>query len=231
MECLYYPELNEQTKFADIIGAEAKHLKALRLRDNDKIMITNGTGLCAVSTVQRISKEEYRLSVKEYLSGHGEMPRKVGLAMGLLDSRDRFEIALEKAVELGVSDFYPLISDYVQGKKYNKSRTELKVIAATKQCKRARLMNVYDLVSIVDFAEMTKDYDQIILADENGQEPSQTVLKKSVLLLIGPEGGFSEDEIKTFKKDSRTESWNLGNRRLRAETAAVVCAGIVSASK
>ncbi|MCK5741850.1 MAG: RNA methyltransferase, partial [Chlorobi bacterium] len=123
------------------------------------------------------------------------------------------------------------ISDYVQGKKYNKSRTELKVIAATKQCKRARFMKVYDLISIADFAEMTKNYDQIILADENGHEPNKTVLKKSVLLLIGPEGGFSEDEIKLFKEDPRTELWNLGNRRLRAETAAVVCAGIVSASK
>jgi 16S rRNA (uracil1498-N3)-methyltransferase len=231
MECIYYQDLNEQTKFAKIIGAEAKHLKALRLRDNDKIMITNGSGLCAVSTVHRISKEEYRLNVKEYMPNHGEMSRTVGLAIGLLDNRDRFETALEKAVELGVSHFHPVISDYVQGKKYNKSRTELKVIAATKQCKRARLMSVYDLVSIIDFSEMTKDYDQIILADENGQEPNKTVLKKSVLLLIGPEGGFSEEEIKTFKEDSRTELWNLGNRRLRAETAAVICAGIVSASK
>ena len=231
MECIYCPELNQETKTTDIRGAEAKHLKALRLGDNDKVMITNGTGLCAVATVQRISKEEYRLSVKGYLPEHGEMPRKVGLALGLLDNRDRFEIALEKAVELGVSDFYPLITDYVQGKKYNKSRTELKVIAATKQCKRARFMKVHDLISIADFAEMTRDYEQIILADENGEAPTKTIFKKSVLLLIGPEGGFSEDEIRLFKEDSRVELWNLGNRRLRAETAAVICAGIVSASQ
>jgi 16S rRNA (uracil1498-N3)-methyltransferase len=250
MECIYIENIDERAVKIDVPPDEAKHLKTLRINTANEILITNGKGICAVAEVERISKIDYRVEIKHILANYGELDNKISLAIGILDNGDRMEFCLEKCIELGVSEFFFLQTDFSQRTKINSERLYSKSIAAIKQCKRARLPIIHPPISldklIGEIADNSNNnhsdsnsnsnsnncknkYSQIILADENGISPIktfQTGEANNSIVFVGAEGGFSEREIKLFP--NTITKWNLGNRRLRAETAAITAIGILS---
>jgi len=228
MECLYLPELSENQNDINLIGDELKHLFVLRLRVGEKIIITNGKGLSAISSLKSISKNIAILSPQEYFINSGELAYPLGLAIGILDNRERFEFTLEKSIELGISDFYPLITDFTQKKTIQKTRLEAKAISALKQSHRSNLTTIHPPISLQKLFSEQNKFDTIILADYNGVKPELTKLFKSSLVLIGPEGGFSYNEIEFIKNQKSAKSINIANRRLRAETAAILAVGLVA---
>jgi len=234
MECIFVSELNfNSTKFI-IPTVEAKHLKALRIKQNEQILITNGKSLSAIATVERISKSDYQANIKEFFENYGELNYSLSLAIGIIDSQPRFEFAIEKCIELGVSEIFPLILDYSQQKKISQERLTAKAIATIKQCKRSKLPTIHFPQTVNQLLEKisnsTKKY-QLILTDENGTTPSDFFNENhngnhNTIIFVGGEGGFSERELLLFPH--HTIKWNLGNRRLRAETAAIVSVGILT---
>lgn len=221
MECIYWPELSKNDQVIEIDGKEAKHLKVLNTKSGAKILITNGNGLCAEARAERIAKERYKADVIEFRENLGELPYRLGVAMGILDKRDRLEFALEKSIELGISDFYPLITKYTQKNKIQDERLFLKAIAAIKQCKRAKLPTIHAPIDVKNIDETAAEYDKIILLDENGSRPCFNDKQENILIVCGPEGGFDYSEIEMIKGLPNTSLTALGNRRLRAETAAI----------
>lgn len=231
MECIYNSDFKQGLEKFQLEQGYIKHLRALRLAVNQKIMLTNGCGISGVCLLSEITNNSYKFIVEKYLHDFGELPSKFGLAIGLLSDRNRFEFALEKAVEMGVTDFYPLLTKYTEKKLINKERLQSKALSAMEQCKRSKLINIHEpleLKKIISQPESTEetntifaDYERIILADENGENPDLTKSLTSTICFVGPEGGFSSEEIELIKKIDKTICWNLGNRRLRAETAAV----------
>ena len=121
-------------------------------------------------------------------------------------------------MELGVSLFIPLLTDYSHKKAPNATRLQAKAIAAMKQCKRSRLPDIFEPINLQDIIKF--EFEKIILADEQGIKPILPQESKSILLLVGPEGGFSTKEIKFLSK-LNIEKWRFANRRLRSETAAI----------
>jgi 16S rRNA (uracil1498-N3)-methyltransferase len=243
MECIFVEELNLNSTKLAIPTVEAKHLKALRIKPNEQILITNGNGLSAIATVERINKNierinknierinknDYLANVEKLLPNYGELDYSLSLAIGILDSQDRFEFALEKCVELGVAEVFPLILDYSQHKKINQTRLISKAIAAIKQCKRSKLPTIHSPQTVRHLLENifnSTEKHQLILADENGENPSNIPITKThnTIIFVGSEGGFSAKELSFFPQ--QTIKWNLGNTRLRAETAAIVSVGI-----
>jgi 16S rRNA (uracil1498-N3)-methyltransferase len=220
METLYLPELSGSQTNYKIEGDELKHCKALRLNICDEFYVTNGTGLSANAIINEISKNHISVSTSTFTENKGELPFRLGLAIGILENKDRFEFALEKAVELGITDFYPLLTEFTQRKNINTERMKLKAIAAMKQCKRSILTAIHPIVKLKDISIIAKEFDKIVLADENGELPQKSN-NISTLVLIGPEGGFSETELQMLKLIPNILSLNLGNRRLRSETAAL----------
>ncbi|MCX8054496.1 MAG: 16S rRNA (uracil(1498)-N(3))-methyltransferase [Ignavibacteria bacterium] len=219
MECIYLTELSKNSQIIKITADEARHLRALRIKDNEHILITNGSGLICKASVIREKKDEYVAQIINFLDeNYGELSRELALGVGILQDRERFEMILEKSVELGVSHFFPLITDYSQKKSLNSSRLQAKAVSAMKQCKRSRLPKIYEPLSLQEISMF--QFEKIILSDENGEKPNLPQLCKSVLLLVGPEGGFSQREIEYLNK-LNIEKWKLGNRRLRTETAAI----------
>ncbi len=219
MECIYLPELSKTAQSIKITDSEAKHLRALRIKDNERILITNGKGIICQASVNRENKDEYIAFVEHFFDeNYGELLRSIAIGVGILQDRERFELIIEKSVELGVSQFFPLITDYSQKKSLNTLRLQSKAVAAMKQCKRSRLPIIYEPVSLSDITKF--HFEKIILADENGIKPSVPQSSKSILLLVGPEGGFSLKEIEYLNK-LHIEKWRLANRRLRSETAAI----------
>lgn len=219
MECIYLPELSKNLQIIRVTDSEARHLRALRIKDNERILITNGAGLMCQASVRREKKDEYIAIIEHFLDeNYGELPKELAIGVGILHDRERFEFILEKSVELGVSLFIPLLTDYSHKKAPNATRLQAKAIAAMKQCKRSRLPDIFEPINLQDIIKF--EFEKIILADEQGIKPILPQESKSILLLVGPEGGFSTKEIKFLSK-LNIEKWRFANRRLRSETAAI----------
>ncbi len=227
MECVFIPEFSSASEQLIIKGEEFRHLWALRLREGELVMLTNGEGICGIARIHRVSKNEAEVSIIEILPDYGENKVRVGLAVGILDSRERMEFALEKSVELGVTDFYPITCEFSQKQTVSTERLQSKAIAAMKQCKRSRLPTIHNPMSVKQLLENTSEWEKVIIGDTNGIQISNTVGKKSTLVVIGTEGGFSPKELVYLKEDPRTILISLGNRRLRAETASIVALSLL----
>jgi 16S rRNA (uracil1498-N3)-methyltransferase len=229
MESIYYLELNNNSDIIEINLPESKHLKALRMQIRDTVFITNGAGLFAESIIISFTNYKYYLKVKKLFNNYNELPFSLGLGMGIIDSRERFEFALEKATELGVSDFYPLITNFSQKKFINLDRLNAKAVASIKQCLRARLPIIHKPQTLNEFHNnIINNYNQIIITDIDGEKPFIQNNSLSTIVIVGPEGGFSMEELAHFKKNNNTKFWNLGQRRLRTETAAISILSIIT---
>ncbi len=221
MECIYYKLLENKTPAFIPPFEECKHIKALRLNPDEQILVTNGTGLMAMCSVTRHDKNTFELSPIEFIGGRGEAKLNYSLAIGRLSNRDRMEFAIEKAIELGVKNIYILDTDFSERLKLTDERLESKAIAAIKQCKRAFLPKIHNNIKLNQLLTLRSNY-HLILLDEDGNEPSTDCFldDSEIILLAGPEGGFSNDELSLLIEHNSTK-WKLGSRRLRAETAAI----------
>lgn len=227
MECFYFPDLTRQTKIITISGDNAKHFKANHI-NNENVMVTNGEGLSAITIADRTGKNEFTLQITDYLINYGEEKPNIALGIGILNSRDRFEFALEKSVELGINEFIPLITAHTQKNTTNHNRLLSKSIAAMIQCKRSCLPMISPPLNFEEFLTGSIDYDLIILADPNGEKPKQLNNDGKYLILVGPEGGFSEEEYLLINKIDNLIKWRFGSSRLRAETAAIMAVGFIT---
>jgi 16S rRNA (uracil1498-N3)-methyltransferase len=227
MECIFSKELLKESDSIEISGDEAKHLHVLRLSIGDKVEISNGSGLIATSTIQAIKDKNYICRIENITENKGELGFQLDLAFGIISDRNRLEFMIEKATELGVRNFYPVITQFSQKKTVNLSRLEQKALAAIKQSKRSVLPKISDPIIFTELIKLTENYNCIILAEVDGKplEPDQLI--GDCLVLVGAEGGFSPEEIEQIRKcDPIIVS--LGNRRLRTETAAILTTGLVS---
>lgn len=229
MECIYISGLRREAKEFTIEGEEAKHLRALRLRTGGKVLATSAEGFVHECTAFEMGKSGYLLRVIGTTEMAGEPTAEYTLALGIIDSRDRFEFALEKSIELGVSGFVPLMTQRSQWLRLNPERMKAKAIAAVCQSKRSMAPEIYAATKLSDILE-SDQFATIILADEDGDSPCAASVEFPALIVIGPEGGLTDKEIEQIKQDKRTRSWKLGRRRLRAETAAIAALSIFSAS-
>ncbi len=228
MECLYTPELQNSSEEIYINGEEFRHLRALRLREGEQIMLSSGKGMCGIAHIISYTKNEAKAIIKELLPNFGEDSLRFGLGIGILDSRERMEFALEKAVELGITDFYPIASEFSQKRTVSIDRLKGKAIAAMKQCKRSVLTMIHEPLTIEKLLGNTNEWSKIFIADVKGKSLKNNTTNEPTLVLIGAEGGFSAKETASFEKDSRTTFVSLGNRRLRAETAAIVALSLLT---
>ncbi len=227
MECLYAPELVAGLRRIRIIGEEARHVRALRLRPGERVMLTNGAGLCAVAALELAEKEAVTVVVLEELPGFGESHRRFGLALGILEHRERMEFAVEKAVELGATDIFPLQCERSARKTISVERLVAKMLAAVKQCRRAILPALHPPQSVRQFTDgIAPVFGVIFLADPNGTAP--THVSGAVAVAVGPEGGFSDGELALFGECANLQQLKLAPRRLRAETAAIAACAVIA---
>lgn len=209
---------------------ETRHLRdVLRLKFGDRIQIFDGLGNEYLCEIEGIVKKQTSLKIIEQISPVSkESDLDMTLAVSMLKG-DKFDLVIQKAVELGVSNFVPLITKRCDIKLRNADkkvdRWRKIIIESSKQCGRAKLMEFIDPLEFSDFvkisAEQKQSDDQIFLFSErNGGKMPIDILPKKITAIIGSEGGWEDSELK-FAKRNDVKIITFGGRILRAETAAI----------
>ena len=203
-------------------GDEARHASVLRLKKDEPVGILNGKGRLAIGLGDE-GRKIYRINVHKI--EHTSMPNfKVHVAIAPTKQIDRFEWFLEKATELGVHEITPLISDHGERNRLNTERLHKILIAAIKQSGRPWLPLLNVPITIESFIK--KQESPTYLAHVSGQTIHSIKIdpnEKSVCIIIGPEGDFSDRELHQAK-DLNIPFVSFGEYRLRTETAGIYAA-------
>jgi 16S rRNA (uracil1498-N3)-methyltransferase len=224
---------NIHGKTATIVGGEADHaIKSARRRLGDSILLIDGSGVAYRSTVASIEPRRLICNIVEVLPEMGEPILDVTLAAGLTKG-DRFEDMIEKATELGVGSVLPLETRYTvarQPSENKRRRWETIAESAAKQCLRSRVPTIMEPVDLAALIPHIPHYGEALLAWEGettvSTAPRSIAGGRSILVVIGPEGGFHPDEIRDLQT-AGARTMPLGARRLRAETAAITALTLV----
>lgn len=196
----------------------------LRMDVGDTLVVFDGGGEEAVCTFAQLEKKSAMLSVTEYRKGI--IPtREVTLFMALV-KRDNFELVLQKATELGVSRIVPVQTARSEKKGINRDRSEKILREATEQSGRTTVPVLDDEIRLAD---VVKKYSVPLVAlDPRGAlsaRDAQSMTLDKMGILVGPEGGFTEEEISFFDEHT-IPIVCTGKTILRAETAAVVAVAL-----
>jgi len=206
---------------------ESRHcIKVLRHTAGDEIHCIDGKGNMYVCQIEEANPKSCSLHILSKVPEWGEKEGRITLAISPLRLKDRFEWALEKAVELGVDQIQPIIckrTDQYKSK-LKRPRLETLLITASKQCKRSRIPDLRETLSFSDFIEQ-ENYATSLMAfcesEDLIQRHAEEVRKsEDICLIIGPEGDFSPEECEKAKKKG-IPLISLGESRLRTETAAI----------
>ena len=217
-KAFYVNPLNVNGSTFQLDKAESNHAtRVLRLKKGDAICLLDGAGIGYHAKIKSIEKNVSG-TIKESIPDLGENKCSVNLASALI-KRDRFELMLEKATELGVNKIQPLTLERCVKKTMNFERSQKIVISSAKQCCRSRFPMLHEPI---DMKKLLKNSDGQFISGLMGADKSLSELEldKNVTVIIGPEGDFTENEIGQMK-NAGVLFFNLGGRRLRAETAAL----------
>ncbi|HEX9806794.1 MAG TPA: 16S rRNA (uracil(1498)-N(3))-methyltransferase [Alteraurantiacibacter sp.] len=220
----------ELSKGARVVldGQQAHYLlRVMRLGGGDAVVLCdNRTGEWSAK-VASTGKRDLALEVLERLREREEVP-DFRLCPALL-KKDRFDLVLEKATELGVARIAPVITRRCVADKLNLERARTVTIEAAEQCARTALP---ELAAPVKLDALLKDWPDgrvLYFADELGGEPAADAFAAHcgpAALLIGPEGGFDDAEREAIRTHPQARAISLGPRILRGETAAIAATAL-----
>jgi 16S rRNA (uracil1498-N3)-methyltransferase len=233
----FYVKLEDVTSHGlTLRGDESKHLvRVLRKNIGDRIFATDGNEMMYEAVIVDIGKTETHCTIAAMHRKYNEPSVDVTLAVSLLKNPARFEYVVEKTTELGVRTILPISCEHTISRNEKHERLEKIALSAMKQCGRSWLPRIQPLQSFRVFIENSTHYQLKFIFHEKA-ESSHTIASElklhedihSVLIVVGPEGGFTEDET-DYANHAGFKSISLGTRRLRTETAAVVAVSHVLA--
>lgn len=217
-----------------LTGDEAHHcVRVLRMHEGEELTAIDGAGCAYRARILHADRAEVECVVLERLPGLNEPRREVVLGMALLKHSAKFDIVVEKAVELGISAIVPLVVSRCETPRGKVARWREIAASAAKQSLRCRIPEITEPMPLEEVCAW-KPFGAIAIAHEVA--PREATLtgflagldaaqRERMLLLIGPEGGFTDDECVQAERAGASRV-SLGPRRLRAETAAILCAGL-----
>jgi 16S rRNA (uracil1498-N3)-methyltransferase len=191
----------------------------LHLRNGEEVILFNGDGSEVVAKITGYGKNSVSLEVVKVFKNMNEPEKHVVLYCAIL-KKENFELVVQKAVEVGVKEMIPIISKRTVKLNLRMDRLERIAREAAEQSGRPRVPKIHELMEWDEAVEHSKQNEANFLFHLDGPEFSGHDKNKAGIW-IGPEGGWSEEEIKKAR-DSGFQVVSLGRLTLRAETAAVV---------
>jgi 16S rRNA (uracil1498-N3)-methyltransferase len=226
-----------------ILGDDVKHIyKVLRLSEGEEIVLNNCEGIEYLGKIRSITKSEVIVDIIKKLDVNNESGVKVYLFQGLPKGQ-KMDLIVQKGTELGIVEFIPTITARVdvklKGEFKKLDRLNRIALEASKQSKRSIIPKVKEVIDFEEALNQLKKMDLAIVPYENAEDfgvkslikqlsKSNMDLKNinNVGILIGPEGGFEEEEISSLKGQG-AYIVTLGNRILRTETAGFTATALI----
>jgi 16S rRNA (uracil1498-N3)-methyltransferase len=199
--------------------------KVFRYEAGAEVVLFDGNIEVLAKIVELSKKDEKaKLVLGEMKTPVDNSKSKIYLALSILKG-EHTDMVVEKATELGVSGIILVLTDRVVKKGVNLDRLQKIAIEASEQCGRIDVPEITTCESLETLLD-SKDYDKKVVLDMGGEKLSNITGEK-ILLFIGPEGGWSDDERNMFKSKTVTLA-SIGENVLRAETAAIVGVSVLS---
>ena len=233
MRRFYASPAQFQAGFITLSADETRHLReVLRLREGAGVQVFDGEGREFACLIEKIAKKETSLRIQEEISPTA-LESGLILTFGIaLLKGEKFDLVVQKAVELGVTKLVPLLTKHCDIKIRDVKDVEKRLerwrkiaLEAAKQSGRARLMRIESPIEFGKFIS-TAAGAKILFAERGGESFSGIAAGKEITAITGAEGGWEDSEI----EEARAENFQIitfGGRILRAETAAIVAAGIL----
>lgn len=229
MQLFYVPNVAESEIVLD--ETESKHaIRVLRLNTAGKVQVVDGKGGFYLAEITQPHPKKCKLSILESHKEFGKRRFNLHIAIAPTKNIDRFEWFLEKTTEIGIDEITPLLCEHSERKNIKPDRLEKIIVSAMKQSEKAYLPKLNPMAPFNDFIKLKGTSGKFIAHCNDGEKPhlkNEIKKEESVLILIGPEGDFSPEEVERGKTYGFREI-SLGPSRLRTETAGVVACHIVN---
>lgn len=231
MRRFYAPVQNFEKDTVFLDENETRHLRdVLRLREGVEINVFDGVGREFLCGVVEIGKNRAVLRINTEISPAApESPLDLTLAPALLKG-EKFDLVIQKAVELGVKRLVPIVTQRCDVKLKDRGnkigRWQRIALEAAKQSGRATLMQIDTPVDFLSLLKVGTSGGLIIFSERGGDGLDKISAAKEITAITGPEGGWEDDEIEAAR-DAGAAIVTLGGRILRAETAAITVAAII----
>lgn len=236
MQKFIIPEIDTIPAKANICGQDAKHIfKVLRFNRGECIQVTNGKGKDFTAKITFVSSDNIELDIIDECESLTESFIDITLCSGMLKDK-KMDIVIKHLTQLGIQRWIPFFCErsipMPDKKRVEKRKTRWETIAkeSLKQCNRSKLPHISSPFSFEKLLNQAESYDLKIAFWENAIQKLDTLKKnlhnKRIILLIGPEGGFSKTEIKKAEEKGFLP-YSLGPRILRAETASIASCTLI----
>ena len=213
-------------------GAEHKHLaEVLRAKAGERIVLCPNDGKDYVYEITAVEKRRTVLGYVSETVNDTEAKLDLTVFFALLKG-DKSELVVTKLTELGVKRIVPFVSEHTVKKGEKTDRLKRAAVEACKQCGRAVIPEVCEIIKFSDLCAMLDGYDKVVFAYEGafaaGARLREIIdgTEKSVALIVGAEGGFAPHEVETISAKG-VRAVTLGKRILRAETASIAAAAVI----
>lgn len=226
MHLSYIPNIPDNCNDIVLDKEESRHIvKVLRMGIDNSFKITDGNGMLLTVKIVDADPKRCRVEIVDREKAT-PLPYQLHLAVAPTKMNERYEWFLEKTTEIGITEITPIICEHSERKSIKAERYEKIIQSAMKQSLKFYLPALNPSISLKEFlnASHSENSQKFIAHCEDSEKVSlkqSLAPKKDVVILIGPEGDFTKDEISlAIQKGYKPVS--LGNSRLRTETAAVV---------
>lgn len=233
MDAFYTSRSNITDAYLRIMGEEHHHLSRVsRTKIGEEIYVADGEGMMYRARVASIDANATSCEILERLDAFHEPKRKIILSQALLKNPGKMDWIVEKATELGVTEIIPMETERTLTMHAKQERLQHLALAAMKQSLRCRLPLIHKTHRFVETLTQWEGSDIVLLHESAPLENRLSEIAphnspgKALVLFVGPEGGFSENEV-AIAQEHRALLASLGARRLRSETAAIAALAIL----
>ena len=221
--------IDEQADFIELSDETSKHIiQVLRKKQGDFIQLTNGRGLLVDAEITDANKKKCIVK-KVSITITKKSDKQIIIAISLVKNANRFEWFLEKATEIGVTNIIPLLCSRTEKQHFRKERMDGIIMSAMLQSQQTWMPVLEDPTSLEIVLKNNIESIKYIAHCEEGEDKvfmAPIASSTSTIILIGPEGDFTFEEINKAKASGFIPV-SLGNTRLRTETAGVVAASLL----